>query len=152
MPNPVVRFVIQGPDLAVLRRFYSEAFGWELYHVVSTYLGIEFTPHEHDDHGNDITPPIALQARGGALTWRYEGEQHQPRYLAPGVEGGLAAGAASVFVCIEVEDLAAAIAAVERAGGTVVRPPRDIPHFTSVVQVADPAGNMLELQQQLAPG
>jgi predicted enzyme related to lactoylglutathione lyase len=149
MPNPVVRFVIQGPDLAVLRRFYSEAFGWELCDVVPTYLGIEFTSHEHDEQGNDVMPPIALQAGGGALTWRYEGERHRPRYLAPGADGGLAAAAAAVFVCIEVADLADAIAKVERAGGTVVRPPRKIPHFTSVAQIADPAGDLLELQQQL---
>jgi predicted enzyme related to lactoylglutathione lyase len=147
MPNPVVRFVIQGPDLAVLRQFYGQAFGWELYDIVPTYVAIEAAPHEHDEHGNDITPPIVFQARGGALAWRYEGERGL-RYLSPGTDGGLSTGQPRVYVCIEVEDLTTAIANVERAGGTVVSPPRHIPQFTSVAQIADPAGNVVELQQQ----
>lgn len=147
--NPVVRFVIQGPDLGALRAFYARAFGWALYDVVPGYVGIEAYPHEHDEHGHDITAPVVFEASAGSLTWRYEGEQHRPRHFAPGPEGGLSQGAPMVMICVEVTDLTRALEQVRAAGGAVVRPPREITDFTSVAQVADPAGNVIELQQQL---
>ena len=147
MPNPIVRVVLQGPELAVLRKFYEQAFGWTTYDIVPDYVGVEPLPHEHDQQGNYITPPVLLQTRGGSLTWRFEGEAHRPRWLTPGLEAGLSSGAPAVRVCIDVPDIDAAIAAVERAGAAIVSPPRMIPASTTVALIADPAGNTIELQQ-----
>ncbi|MPZ24463.1 MAG: hypothetical protein GEU28_13230, partial [Dehalococcoidia bacterium] len=60
MPNNVIRFVVNGPDLAALRQFYETVFGWTLYQVQPDFLVLETYPHSHDESGNDINPPVVL--------------------------------------------------------------------------------------------
>lgn len=51
------------------------------------------------------------------------------------------------YLTIEVDDIDAAAAAVERLGGQVTLPPFELRPGRRVSQVADPDGNMIELGQ-----
>ena len=144
MPDPIVMVVIRGQDLDGLRRFYREVFGWDTEEVAPGFASVETVPHEHDEAGNDILPQVVLSAHG----WRFEGERHQPRMHQPGAFIGVAAGDPTVTAYVEVEDVAATLAKAEHAGGTIVQPVTDIPGFTLIARFADPAGNVIGLQQQ----
>lgn len=48
MPNPVVHFEILGKDAATLRRFYGEAFDWQLEDVMD---GAYFMANPGGEHG-----------------------------------------------------------------------------------------------------
>lgn len=51
------------------------------------------------------------------------------------------------YLTLEVDDIDAAAAAVERLGGSVTLPPFELRPGRRVSQVADPDGNMIELGQ-----
>ena len=51
------------------------------------------------------------------------------------------------YLTLEVDDIEAAAAAVERLGGSVALPPFELRPGRRVAQVADPEGNMIELGQ-----
>jgi predicted enzyme related to lactoylglutathione lyase len=147
MADPIAMVVIRGQDLAGLRRFYSEVFGWESYEVTRDYAAVETVPHEHDQDGNDIYPPVELTVRGGAINWRYQGEQGRPRMHLPGPYIGISSGDPGAIPYIEVADLVATLAKVEEAGGSLVQQITEIPGFTLIARFADPEGTVIGLQQ-----
>ena len=51
------------------------------------------------------------------------------------------------YLTLEVDDIKAAAAAVERLGGSITLPPFELRPGRQVAQVADPDGNMIELGQ-----
>ena len=145
----MVRIVIRGQDLRALRAFYAAVFGWTAYEVAPGYLDVETVPHEHDERGNDIFPPIEHSQRGGATLWRYEGESSRPRMHQPGPAIGVASGDPGVIPYVEVDDLAATLAKVEAAGGTIVQAITEIPGYTSVARFTDPEGTQIGLQRRI---
>ena len=65
-----------------------------------------------------------------------------------GINGGVGAsqdGKNRVSVYIEVEDLAAALAKVEKLGGKTILPPSQVPGGPMLAMFADPAGNVTGL-------
>jgi predicted enzyme related to lactoylglutathione lyase len=149
MPDSIAMVVIRGQDLAALRRFYHAVFGWESYEVTPDYAAVETVPHEHDEHGNDLYPPVELTVQGGAINWRYQGETGPARIHQQGPYIGISSGEPAATPYVEVVDLAATLAKVEAAGGSVVQPITEIPNFTSVARFADPEGTVIGLQQQV---
>ena len=62
-----------------------------------------------------------------------------------GINGGVGAsqdGKNRVSVYIEVEDLSAALANVEKLGGKTILPPSQVPSGPKLAMFADPAGNV----------
>jgi predicted enzyme related to lactoylglutathione lyase len=148
MANNVVRFIIRGRDLSNLRRFYEAVFGWQFFDVVPEYLSLETYPHDHDESGNDIGPPVVLDTKHGALLWRYEYEAGDGRVFVAGIpEGGLGSGDPGVVVFVEVEDIEKSLAAVITNGGSATGASVEIPGYARVAQFNDPEGNILGMQQ-----
>ncbi len=154
MPNPVVSFEIRGPDPALLRTFYADAFGWEIFPFSETYAGIETASHTHDEATGATTytgadahmnEGVEMGSEGGQPTWRFRGEATW-RYFEPGVSGGVAFGATpAVSIYIQVSDLGTALAEVERHGGRMVQPPTEVAPNVHVASFSDPAGNVIGL-------
>lgn len=69
MPNPVTHFEVVGSDAGALRRFYSEAFGWEMQDVMdgSYYMA-------HPGSGIDGGVGAAMGGSGGHVTFYVEVE------------------------------------------------------------------------------
>jgi predicted enzyme related to lactoylglutathione lyase len=112
-PGSVAHFAINADDVEASRAFYESSFGW-------TFKAWGPPGFYLIDTGT---------APGGAL--------QQRRDLVPGVR---TAG----FECtIAVEDVAATLAAVKSAGGTVVLEPVNIPTVGELAFFADPAGNVV---------
>lgn len=158
MPNPVVSFEIRGPNAAVLRQFYRDVFGWELYPYSEAYTGIETSSHTHDEAtgatsytGEDafMNDGVMMGASGGQAAWKFPGENHW-RSFEPGITGGIAQGDAAVSIYIQVNDIEAALEAVERHGGTVGRRAEEVAPNVVIAAFTDPAGNEIGLSR--APG
>jgi predicted enzyme related to lactoylglutathione lyase len=95
-------------------------------------LGLEPTFGDEDD-GYASFGNVALFERGG---------QEEAVALRPPGDGAL--------VCLAAADLDAEIARIEAAGGSLLAPPEDQPDWgLRVVYVRDPAGNLVELHEEL---
>lgn len=66
---------------------------------------------------------------------------------APDASASFSATSGIRYLTLEVDDIDAAAAAVERLGGTITLPPFELRPGRRVAQVADPDGNMIELGQ-----
>lgn len=155
MPNPVVSFEIRGPDAALLRRFYTEVFGWEMFQYNGSYAGAETSHHTHDDAtgtttytGEDafMNDGVLMGSNGGQPAWKFPGETYW-RGFEPGVSGGVAQATAAVTVYIQVRDLEDALAKVEAHGGKVLRRPQQVASNVVIAAFADPAGNEIGLSR-----
>lgn len=119
MGNPVVHFEILGHDAGALRAFYREVFGW---------------------HIGDPMP--------GAGTADYT-------LVDPGGEGGIGGGIGErpegydghVTFYIHVPDVAAALDAVERAGGRRMMGPDRVPGGPVIALFRDPDDRVVGLTQ-----
>ncbi len=71
--------------------------------------------------------------------------------VTTGGEGGIAGGitksdtAPAVMIYLQVDDLDAALAKVEKSGGKTVMPPVDVPGGPSMAIFSDPSGNNIGL-------
>ena len=114
MGLPVVHFEISATAPAELRDFYATAFGWQM-----------------DADGEDY------------IQVRTEGEC--PGTGHPGIDGGIARDSEDfVTVYVQVPDVADALAAVERLGGTVVLPETEAGRVV-IGMFCDPSGNRIGL-------
>lgn len=154
MPNPVVSFEIRGPNSTILRAFYAEVFGWELFPFSETYAGIETTSHSHDEATGSTTytgtdrymnDGVQIGSSGGQPAWKFSGESYW-RAFEPGIAGGISLGEGpAVSIYIQVKDLAVALSDVERHGGKTVQPPAEVAPNVNVASFSDPAGNVIGL-------
>ena len=124
-PGAWAMSVLQTPDAERAAAFYGELFGW------------------------------TTEAFGPAMMFRLPGyvggEPQQPvSREVVAVMVPTETGKARWLVDFWVDDLDAAVARSERAGGTTVTPPYDAPPGRSAV-VADPAGVRFEISQVLVP-
>jgi predicted enzyme related to lactoylglutathione lyase len=95
MGNPVVHVELIGPDPEALRVFYAALFGWD------------------SQPGAPVAPAVSEEASYSFLT--------PPEGAGPaagGIGGGPGFAAHAIFY-VGVEDVAAALAEVERLGGTI---------------------------------
>lgn len=156
MPNPVVSFEIQGPDIARLGQFYRAVFGWEMFPYGNAYTGVETTQHTHDESTGSTTyvgPDAHLNAgieladaegRGG---WRFRGETRY-REFSQGIPGGIGlAPRPSITFYIQVENLEATLANIEQHGGKTLRRPEEVAPNVVIAAFADPAGNEIGLSR-----
>ena len=154
MPNPVVSFELRGPDLTRLRQFYADVFGWDIYVFPGgQYSGVETSAHTHDEKtgattytGKDafMNEGVETNEEKGHRGWRYKGESNW-RGFEPGISGGIGLGPASVMFYIQVPDLEAALADVDRGGGSTVLPPTNVAPDVWIATFSDPAGNVVGL-------
>jgi uncharacterized protein len=119
MARPI-HFEIFAADPEAAAEFYESAFGWKV--------------NKADIPGD---------AEYWLITTGEEGEL--------GIDGGLGRGPAQPFpgttTTLGVEDLDAAVAGVEAAGGTIVMERMEIPGVGSLAYVADPEGHAFGLMQ-----
>ncbi len=124
--NPVVHFEMPYDDAQRVARFYAAAFGWQ-----TQALGAAM--------GDYITAATTETGPGGPLQ--------------PGsINGGFFARkpdwpAQYPSVVIAVEDIAAAMQQVARAGGTVLGEPMEIPGIGHYVSFMDTENNRVSLLQ-----
>ncbi|PZF80043.1 VOC family protein [Jiangella anatolica] len=123
MTGRVAHFEIPADDLDRAREFYRAAFGWEL------------TPMPEVDYTMVVTTPMDESGRptepgginGGLFT-------RDPERTGP-------------IVTIEVDDMDAALAAVERVGGATVLPKTAVMDMGFAAYFRDTEGNVMGLWQ-----
>ena len=126
--DPVVHFEMPYDDAARMARFYQQAFGWQ-----TQALGAEM--------GNYVVVTTTESMPSGPLK--------------PGaINGGFFERKADwpdqhPSVVIAVQDAAAAMEQVRKAGGQVLGEPMDIPGVGKYVSFRDPEGNRVSLLQPL---
>lgn len=129
--DPVVHFEFPAEDRERIAAFYAAAFGWQTdalgpemgnYTVVTTTETVD---------GRPTTP--------GAINGGFFLKTDDPGSHAPSV-------------VIAVEDIHAAIGAVEQAGGTVAGPPAEIPGVGTFASFRDTEGNRVSMLQPLPRG
>jgi len=127
MMNPVVHFELPGTDMERMKKFYGEAFGWQL-----NQLGAEM--------GNYVMATTSETKPDGFPT-------------EPGrINGGLyqkTADAPHPSVVIGVEDVQHHVKKVEEAGGTILTQPMMIPGVGMFASFQDTEGNRLSILQPL---
>ncbi len=122
MPAPVRHFAINADDLPRAKGFYEAVFGWR------------FEPWG---------PPDYYQAHNAA-DGVVAALQHR-RELKPGTR------TAGFEATLDVEDLDAAMAAIEAAGGRMLAPPFYIEDVGRLAYFEDPEGNLVGVMQYDAP-
>ena len=121
MPNDVSFFAINADDVPRARQFYSAVFGWK------------FEPWG--------PPGFYLIVTGQEPDGSHSGGLQERRELVPGQK-------MIGFECtVSVENIDAAIRAVEANGGRVVAPKFHIPTVGTIAYVADTEGNVVGLSQ-----
>ncbi len=153
MPNPVTSFEIRGPEPALLRKFYSDVFGWEMFQFTEDYAGVETSSHTHDEAsgattytGDDahMNAGVMVGSSGGQPGWKYPDDPYWRAY-EPGIAGGVSRAPAGVTVYIQAQDLDAALTRVVEHGGQVLRRPEQVAPNVVVAAFRDPAGNEIGL-------
>ena len=127
--NPVVHFELPYKDRDRIARFYQSAFGWEM-----QMLG--------PDMGNYVVATTAKEdAKPGAAAGAINGGfyQHNPDWPAQ-----------YPSIVIAVPAVAAAMAAIRKAGGEVLGEPMDIPGVGKYVSFYDTEGNRTSVLQPVA--
>lgn len=130
MMNPVVHFEMPYRDRDRAARFYAEAFGWKM-EKLGPEMGnyVVATTAEHD--AKPGTPAGAIN--GGLFEFKADWPAQYPS------------------VVIAVEDLAAAMARVSRAGGEVLGEPMTIPGIGDYVAFFDTERNRHSMLKPVPP-
>jgi predicted enzyme related to lactoylglutathione lyase len=129
--DPVVHFELPADDRDRMAAFYSRVFGWQ-----TNQLGPEMggytvvTTTDSDENG----PKRPGAINGGFYMRTSEAPEQSPS------------------VVIAVEDVDAAIAAVEAAGGKVAGPAQEIPGVGLFASFHDSEGNRLSMLQAAPRG
>ncbi len=124
MANRVVHFEIEAQDKDKLKKFYADAFGWEM-------------QQQGEDYGNYVVVMTA-----------------EDKSKELGINGGIfetmdGKKEINAYRCtIGVEDINKAMADVKAAGGKVIdEKPTDIPKVGLFMRCEDPEGNRFTLLQ-----
>jgi predicted enzyme related to lactoylglutathione lyase len=128
MSGQVVHFEIPADDLDRARAFYRDAFGWRL----DSMPGMGYTlvsTTETDDQGMPTSPGAI---NGGML-------QRQAPITSP-------------VITVDVADIDAALAQVEKLGGQVVRGAEPVGDMGIAAYITDPEGNVIGLWQSTRSG
>ncbi len=135
--NRVVHFEIHATDVAAMKKFYSEVFGWEM-----QQMGSEF--------GNYV-----VISTGPGMDKLDELPKN------PGINGGMMMRNApkapegvgpNAFVCIVgVDNIDTYIGKAKKAGGAVAMDKMQVPHVGWVAYFKDPDGNLFGMIQPERP-
>ncbi len=129
--NPVVHFEMPYDDAKRMSGFYEKAFGWRMQAMgpdMGDYVLAETTA---SDGGRPSTPGAI---NGGFFPKKPDWPAQHPS------------------VVIAVDDIRAAMAKVQQAGGTVLGEPMEIPGVGQYVALTDTEGNRVSLMQPLPRG
>ena len=125
MTGRVVHFEIPFADGDRARTFYAEAFGWKL----QSMPGMGYTMVTTGPTTDDGMPTEAGYIGGGMF-------EREAELTTP-------------VIVVDCDDIDAAVADVERRGGTIVRPVEPVGDFGKAAYFRDTEGNLLGLWQQL---
>lgn len=131
-PNPVVHFEMPAQDRDRVKKFYEQAFGWQM-----TQLGEEMGNYllagttEVDENKMPKTPG----AINGGFWVPDEKTPAQPPH-----------------VVISVDNLQESIEEVKKAGGEIIDKPQDIPGIGNYVSIHDTEGNIVGMLQPAPMG
>jgi len=121
MANPVVHFEIIGPEPDLLRTFYRELFGW------TAPPGSPVAPEISETHNYSFIDTGTAADVG----------------IPGGIGGGTGYSPQALFY-VGVEDVASALSAAERLGGSrVLGPAHNEEGQVTVGHFRDPAGNLV---------
>src|SRR5215469_4687248 len=130
--DPVVHFELPAEDRDRMASFYETAFGWstnKLGPEMGNYTVVMTTT---TDEGGRATNPGEIN--GGFFERTDDPASHAPS------------------VVIAVEDAKKSMAAIEKAGGTVLRGPDEIPGVGLYVAFRDTEGNRMSILQPAPRG
>lgn len=126
--DSIVHFEIPVDDMQGAKKFYSEAFGWEIRTDKMPGGG---------DYNSAITTPMD--------------ENFTPK--KPGtMNGALIERTAKLkdpVITVKVDSIEEAFKKVEKAGGKIVMPKGEVPGMGEYAYIADPAGNVIGLWHDL---
>jgi uncharacterized protein len=128
--DPVVHFELPAEDRERMAAFYSAVFGWQT-ELLGPEMGSYTVVTTTESDGSRPTTPGAIN--GGFFLKTSDPASHAPS------------------VVIAVEDVNAALKAVEQAGGTIAGPPREIPGVGLYGSFRDSEGNRMSVLQPLPP-
>ncbi len=122
MANRVVHFEIEAQDLERAKKFYTDAFGWEM-----------------DQMGADMGNYVVVKT----------GDPKEPGGINGGIFGAQAGGQKlNAYSCVvAVENIDEAIEKVRAAGGKIIGGKMDIPTVGTYVKCQDTEGNNFSLLQ-----
>jgi uncharacterized protein len=125
MPHPVVHFEIMGKDPAGLSGFYRDAFDWNI-------------------------PSQPVTGAGGVPDYFMvlpDGEQPPKSGINGGFGGAPQGYGGHVTFYVAVDDVGAALAKIEKLGGTRMLGPVDVPNGPTIALFKDPQGNTVGIVQ-----
>jgi len=128
--DPVVHFELPAEDRERMAAFYSAAFGWQT-ELLGPEMGNYTVVTTTESDGSRPTTPGTIN--GGFFLKTSDPASHAPS------------------VVIAVEDVNAALKAVEQAGGTIAGPPQEIPGVGLYGSFHDSEGNRMSVLQPLPP-
>jgi predicted enzyme related to lactoylglutathione lyase len=128
----VVHFEIPADDLGRAKTFYGKVFGWQIDSMEmpggGEYTGLTTTPVDE----KTMTPTEPGAINGGMM----QRDETTP----------------SPVITIDVEDITAALAEIEAAGGTTVQPRTAIPGMGAFGYFKDSEGNVMGLWETTSTG
>jgi len=126
--NPVVHFEMPYDDQARMSAFYEQAFGWQTQALGEGMGNYVLATTTETDEGRPKTPGAI---NGGFFPKKADWPAQHPS------------------VVIAVDNINASIAKVQRAGGTVLGEPMEIPGVGMYVSFMDTEGNRVSILQPL---
>jgi len=127
--NPVVHFEMPYENKSRLTDVYSKAFGWQLQAFGEDMGNYVLATTTESDEGGRPAKPGAIN--GGFFEKKPDWPAQHPS------------------VVIAVDDIAAAMSQVRKAGGTVLGEPMNIPGVGAYVSFTDTEGNRVSMLQPL---
>lgn len=128
--NPVVHFEMPYDDQARMSAFYEQAFGWQTQALGEGMGNYVLATTTETDQGRPKTPGAI---NGGFFPKKADWPAQHPS------------------VVVAVDNINASIQKVQRAGGTVLGEPMEIPGVGMYVSFMDTEGNRVSMLQPLTP-
>lgn len=126
--NPVVHFEMPYDDQARMSAFYEQAFGWQTQALGEKMGNYVLATTTETDEGRPKTPGAI---NGGFFPKKADWPAQHPS------------------VVVAVDNINASIEKVQRAGGTVLGEPMEIPGVGMYVSFMDTEGNRVSILQPL---
>ncbi|HEY4516945.1 MAG TPA: VOC family protein [Candidatus Paceibacterota bacterium] len=133
--NRVVHFEIHATDVAAMKKFYSDVFGWEMQQMGGEYSNyvLVMTGPGPDEMAKGVKMED-LGINGGMMT---RNAAKAPEGVGP-----------NAFVCIVgVDNIDTYYDKAKAAGGIVAMDKMDVPHVGKLAYFKDPDGNLFGIIQ-----